>query len=1198
MRGAIAALSAAVLATACAADTAAPRCEAFPDGARVAFFGDSITRNGGAVLRTAAHYREAFPERDVRFFNCGISGGGLAAAEMYFDSVLAVRRPTHVVLAFGVNDAFEMYGGSLPDASAEEARLRRALAAFRDRYAAMCRRIVSLGAKLIVRVPTPYNESGSGTALPDKGKAEYCRRVADEIRAVAETDGIPFVDDFERMSKCLVEGEDVFSGDRIHPNDFGQWRMAETLLAAQGEKIAPYAPRAEVAKSAGLEEWDALSQRIANVNSAEWLLVRDESLGLEAKLAKVRDWLAPRENDPKANGFVLGLARGYLVDKPREAALREAEESAWPMPIRLTFGTAPTGDGGRGFGILAEYDDGGPGRVRITRRTAYDNPAATAPDYFRKWGTLCGLRVYDPDGNLAAYLEMGDQTEREKTYVVEVPKGKSGVWRVSVSGGFAPAGRSKGDEFDVEMPQSPAWGVRGEKRVMVIGGWPEDLATKSTKNTKGWMVFSPASDLFYLTGRGVEWFIDGKAIAGEEGKSEYGPAILARRPREVQTVELKFDRSKPWSLFADGLPGLVSPTPEMACRLNGGLVQAKNGLWLEGPLQARAMNLALAFKPEDLAWTPPCAEEMDASLRGSLGTATNLVVDPSLPCYGLSINPRRSSFRTLPHDMMRYCGIGYSPRQIASFIEPGKPATVNRAALNMLAAIAHSDAAGRLRATGDRRPLTGGRIDCSTMFEPMHGVGVGYGLLHRHIAGELAAVVREGVMQIVDKELGFLCYESNQWMHILEALANIYCATGEPRYRRTLEIQLKAFLGNDFRGKHGQTEAGYFSEEYGPDGNYDQMSLAPLARIYLALRGRGDIDRELLDMIKSGIEKNLRFRSLFAIPDPATTNGAPYQLAYAMNHRTEGPTHFDSHHGLSILAEGAPDDFPLAKALKDFGGRGFKEKEPLCVSLFTNDNCHNCSQITNTNNPVNPVNPVKENYIDLPGFAAVRRGPWYGVQFWKVYDNSADGFLGPLFLWHEKAGLGLCGIRHSYGFGKFPHWFGSAMDANDITFATVYGELDGKLYIPSRKMRKTFAWDVPGKKYTVTGTHYEARKGRDSSRQSLMRGTISWTTEFSDSGAVNMEVKVDFPDLKNATVNLPFLDMNGRTVWSRGGKRPWKIDGNRFVQTATSGVFTLTFQDGMKPEVAENLNGGRGWVVALRLPVPESGRVGMRLEAE
>ena len=71
----------------------------FPDGARVAFFGDSITHGGGGILRVAAHYRKAFPGRDVRFYNVGISGGGVQAAEMYFERYLAAVKPTHVVLA-------------------------------------------------------------------------------------------------------------------------------------------------------------------------------------------------------------------------------------------------------------------------------------------------------------------------------------------------------------------------------------------------------------------------------------------------------------------------------------------------------------------------------------------------------------------------------------------------------------------------------------------------------------------------------------------------------------------------------------------------------------------------------------------------------------------------------------------------------------------------------------------------------------------------------------------------------------------------------------------------------------------------------------------------------------------------------------------------------------------------------------------
>jgi hypothetical protein len=48
--------------------------EPFPDGARVVFFGDSITQNGVAVTWVAAHYRKMFPNGNVRFSNVGISG--------------------------------------------------------------------------------------------------------------------------------------------------------------------------------------------------------------------------------------------------------------------------------------------------------------------------------------------------------------------------------------------------------------------------------------------------------------------------------------------------------------------------------------------------------------------------------------------------------------------------------------------------------------------------------------------------------------------------------------------------------------------------------------------------------------------------------------------------------------------------------------------------------------------------------------------------------------------------------------------------------------------------------------------------------------------------------------------------------------------------------------------------------------------
>ena len=305
--------------------------QTFPDGARVAFFGDSITANGGAMLRVAAHYREAFPGRSLRFYNCGISGGGLESAEMYFDDIFAARKPTHVVLAFGVNDSGAMrLDESAADASKEARRVDEAAAAFRKRYAALVGRIRSLGAEVVLRTTTPYNEFGDSAVAPvKKGRNAAYRRVTDEIRAVARDMGLPLIDDYARMSELLSGGEVLFAADRVHPNDYGQWRMADTLLAAQGLKIAPYSPRAELAAKTGLSAWDDLWQRIADVNSCEWICVRDETLSLGAKLAKVKAWLEENGAKPDANKYVVRIANGYLRDKPRKTALIAEAESAW-----------------------------------------------------------------------------------------------------------------------------------------------------------------------------------------------------------------------------------------------------------------------------------------------------------------------------------------------------------------------------------------------------------------------------------------------------------------------------------------------------------------------------------------------------------------------------------------------------------------------------------------------------------------------------------------------------------------------------------------------------------------------------------------------------------------------------------------------------------------------------------------------------
>ncbi len=299
---------------------------AFPSGSRVAFYGDSITKNGGAILRVAAQYRADFPVAVIRFFNVGISGGGVNAAELYFDGWLAPFRPTHVVLGFGVNDAGTLrIDPSASDIVAETERVRMSADSYRARYAALVDRIEALGAKVVVRTPTPFEVlTGGNDHAAQTATNDAFRRTAEQIRAIAEERGIPLVDDYARMSELIAAGEALFNADHVHPTDYGQWRMAETFLAAQGIQCAPYRPREETAASAGLAGWDSRSVRLSEVLSVEWLVVRDESLDTAAKLAKVRDWLAREGEKPGTNPYIVRVAREYLQYKPQEAEMRSA----------------------------------------------------------------------------------------------------------------------------------------------------------------------------------------------------------------------------------------------------------------------------------------------------------------------------------------------------------------------------------------------------------------------------------------------------------------------------------------------------------------------------------------------------------------------------------------------------------------------------------------------------------------------------------------------------------------------------------------------------------------------------------------------------------------------------------------------------------------------------------------------------------
>ena len=78
--------------------------EPFNNGERVLFLGDSITRAGGWHSIISLFYETRFPERRVTWLNAGISGDTATGALKRLKWDVLDRKPSRVVIMFGIND--------------------------------------------------------------------------------------------------------------------------------------------------------------------------------------------------------------------------------------------------------------------------------------------------------------------------------------------------------------------------------------------------------------------------------------------------------------------------------------------------------------------------------------------------------------------------------------------------------------------------------------------------------------------------------------------------------------------------------------------------------------------------------------------------------------------------------------------------------------------------------------------------------------------------------------------------------------------------------------------------------------------------------------------------------------------------------------------------------------------------------------
>ena len=290
----------------------------FENGARVCFVGDSITHVGIYLKHIIDTYRKQLPESGVEFYDCGISGGNLGNTIAVYDRDIAIYDPTHIVLMIGVNDA----GRSFLNEARSVERYEKLIRAYK-RYGENLDRFYQLtrerGVELILCTPMPYAEYIESTEPPLCGAYALIQGYAEYVRNFARAKGIELCD-YHAAATEAMQGENLYSPDRVHPTARGHEIMARTFLAAQGIEIEKTERFSEE-----IEEWHSMTQRLRDVIATEYFMLpgyatmADEERIIEMGRIYGEIMSGLRETTP----YFKSLVEIYPKNKPCEAELIE-----------------------------------------------------------------------------------------------------------------------------------------------------------------------------------------------------------------------------------------------------------------------------------------------------------------------------------------------------------------------------------------------------------------------------------------------------------------------------------------------------------------------------------------------------------------------------------------------------------------------------------------------------------------------------------------------------------------------------------------------------------------------------------------------------------------------------------------------------------------------------------------------------------
>lgn len=291
----------------------------FPKDSRVIFTGDSITAQTKYTTRIVEYYRKHLPELNVKFGEGAVSGSTLNAAIRFFKDMILPMKPTHATVFYGINDCGL---GFLNKEDKEEKynALKKRYEDYKNNLSTFIDMLTAHGITPILITPAPYAEflPGEGNVWKDGQKLSY--EYAEVVRGEAKKRGLELIDLHARIAELYMH-DDVYCGDRVHPTDHGQYRIAECILRSQGLTIDDYRPLDEIlANNEELKAWQTAAYRIGRIYGM-YVCVKGDlyDMPLDKQLDYVGEYVISRGYG--ANNVARDFSTEFVYLKPRESEL-------------------------------------------------------------------------------------------------------------------------------------------------------------------------------------------------------------------------------------------------------------------------------------------------------------------------------------------------------------------------------------------------------------------------------------------------------------------------------------------------------------------------------------------------------------------------------------------------------------------------------------------------------------------------------------------------------------------------------------------------------------------------------------------------------------------------------------------------------------------------------------------------------------